>query len=250
MGKIKTIIVEDEFAIAEDIGSSLIQNGYDLLSIFDKAENAYPFISKNPPDILLVDIRLQGAMDGIQLVQKIQKEIQIPVVYITANSDTATYERARETNPQAFLIKPFTPVNLLAAVDLALFNFGLGKGADGIDRAVVQDHHEVPFLVNQNLFIRSNGKFRKLAIDDLLFVEASGSYVHIQSVTERFTLSHNLANFQKKNPLPNLLRIHRSYLVNLNKVDSFEESFVFVQNHKLPLSDSYRSEFLSRIHLL
>jgi DNA-binding LytR/AlgR family response regulator len=250
MGKIKTIIVEDEFAIAEDIGSRLVQNGFDVLSIFDKAENAYPFISKNSPDILLVDIRLRGEMDGIALVRKVQQKIQIPVVYITANSDTATYERARKTNPQAFLIKPFTAANLLAAVDLALFNFALGKSAEEIDRPALQDPRELPFLVNQNLFIRANGKFKKLAIDDLLFVEASGSYVHIHSVTDRFTLSHNLTNFQKKTPLSNLVRIHRSYLVNINKVDSFEESFVFIQNHKLPLSDSYRNEFLSRIHLL
>jgi DNA-binding LytR/AlgR family response regulator len=251
MDKISVVIVEDEFAIAEDIRSRLEHGGYRVRAVFDRGETALAYLLKEVPDILLVDIHLAGAMDGVDLVGQVNEAIQIPVIYITANSDSATYERARQTRPHSFLVKPFSSANLLASVDLALLNFSNEKIVESIERPLAQESGmEAQFLVNQCLFIRTQGKYKKVSCDDLLFIEAAGSYVHIQTKIERYTLSHNLTHFQKRTPLPNLIRIHRSYIVNLTKIDSFEESYVFIQNHKLPLSDNYKSDFLAKIHCL
>ncbi len=248
--KIKAVIIEDEFVIAEDIRIRLEDNGYEVTDIFDKAEQALPFLIKECPDIILVDINLAGAMDGIELVKQVQMKMQLPIVYITANSDKATYDRARATHPNAFLIKPFNPANLLASVDLALFNFSEGQVAEQIERHITSNHDQDELLINQSLFIRINGRYTKVHPDNILFIEASGSYVHMQTIDHRYTLSQNLAHFQRKTPLPNLIRIHRSFIVNINKVDAFEESYVFVQNHKLPLSENHKAEFLARVHCL
>jgi DNA-binding LytR/AlgR family response regulator len=248
--KIKIVIVEDEFVIAEDIRARLEEAGYEVTHTFDSAEAAFPFITNSSPDIILVDINLQGKMDGIQLVGQLQEKVNLPVAYITANSDTATYERARKTNPHAFLVKPFTTANLLAAVDLALYHFSIQTTPTLIERSVAREHPDTQFLANQCLFVRTNGKFKKVCGNDLLFVEAAGSYVHVQTRTDRYTLSQNLTHFQKKTPMSNLIRIHRSYMVNIDHVDSFEDSFVFIQNHKLPLSENFKTEFLARIHCL
>src|SRR5690606_37470921 len=75
------------------------------------------------PDVVLVDIQLVGPMNGIEVVAEAQKSFQFPFIYITANSDVGTYEKARNTHPHAFLVKPFTAANLLTAVDLALYHF-------------------------------------------------------------------------------------------------------------------------------
>src|SRR5260370_41923229 len=104
MEKIRIVIIEDEFVIAEDISANLCQTGYDVISIFDKAEEALPFVLTSKPDLLLVDVRLAGAMDGIALIDELKKTISLPVVYITANSDEVTYRRARQSKPNAFLI--------------------------------------------------------------------------------------------------------------------------------------------------
>lgn len=250
MDKIEIVITEDEFFIAEDIRSKLEQSGYAVSAVFDSGETALPFIVRERPDVLLVDIKLAGKMDGIELMVQVQKEMKLPFIYITANSDVVTYQKAKATNPNAFLVKPFNPASLLAAIDLALYHFSNNTTPDVIERVGTDDYPDAQFLVNQNLFIRSNGKFRKLNEDDILFVEAAGSYVHIQSGQDRFTLSQNLSQFQRKTPLLNLVRIHRSYLVNVSRVNSFEESHVFVEKHKLPLGESYRSDFLARIHCL
>lgn len=250
MERIKIVIVEDEFVIAEDISTRLAHNGYEVLAVFDQAETALRFILEKRPDLIVVDIRLNGPMDGIEMVELIQKEFRIPVIYITANSDAATYERARRTHPHAFLIKPFTPANLLAVVDLALYNFSSEQSPESIQRKIEPVDSDAPFLLNQSLFIRTSGKHKKICPNDILFVEAAGSYVNIQTVQERFTLTQNLSNFLKKNPIENILRVHRSYLVNLTKVDSFDESFLFIGVHKLPISESYKEEFMAKIHCL
>jgi DNA-binding LytR/AlgR family response regulator len=250
MEKIRTVVVEDEFVIAEDIQSRLGLAGYEVIGAFDRAEAALPFIVQNKPDIILVDIQLAGIQDGIHLVEEVRKNFSLPVIYITANSDIVTYERAKNTRPHAFLVKPFTPANLLAAIDLALYHFSNQTSPDQIERAEAKGHEVHPFAINNCLFIRTNGKYKKVSCEDMLFVEAAGSYVHIQTKNERFTLSQNLSHFQKSAPLPNLARIHRSYMINIDRVDSFEESFVYIKDHKLPLSENYRAEFLSKVRCL
>lgn len=250
MEKIRIVIIEDEFVIAEDIQSYLHLSGYEVIGKFDQAEHAIPFILLNKPDILLVDIQLASKMNGIKLVKEVQASLSIPIVYITANSDPVTYEQAKSTKPHAFLIKPFSSANLLAAVDLALYHFSNETTPDHIERPMTREYETSPFEVNGCLFIRTHGKYKKIQCDDMLFIEAAGSYVHVQTKHERFTLSQNLSHFHKRTPLPNLTRIHRSYIVNMNHVDSFEDSFVYIRDHKLPISENFKVDFLNRVRCL
>lgn len=250
ISRIKAIIIEDEFVIAEDLRQRLEDQGYEVAGVFDKAELALPEILKQSPDIILVDISLAGTMNGIELVKQVQANRQLPVVYVTANSDTETYERAKATRPHAFLIKPFTSANLLASVDLALSNFASGRFEDQIVRHASPQTYQPELLINQSLFVRVNGRYKKVFPADILFIEASGSYAHVQTTSDRYTLSENLAQFQRKTPLPNLIRIHRSFIINIDKVDSFEESNVFVGKHKLPIGDNFKAAFLARVHYL
>lgn len=105
-------------------------------------------------------------------------------------------------------------------------------------------------VIAKRLFIKSKGRYWRLCPDQILFVQAAGSYVHIQTSSGRYTLPQNLLHFSKKTPLENLSRVHRSYLVNVSKVDSFEDSYLFIKDHKLPISESYKAEFMSKIHCL
>ncbi|MFZ1809358.1 MAG: LytTR family transcriptional regulator DNA-binding domain-containing protein [Cyclobacteriaceae bacterium] len=249
MNRIKLVILEDEFIVAEDIKAHLTENGYEVMRIFDNAEDAELYILNNPPDLLLADVQLTGIMTGIELVKKLKQFLTLPVIYITANSDPKTYLDAKVTSPNAFLVKPFTPPNLLTSIDLALYNFSREETPLQIERSkeVLVDFEAT---IHRCLFIKSKGRYKKICPNDILFVEAAGSYVNVQTLEERFTLTQNLGNFLKKNPMGNILRVHRSYLVNVAKVDSFDESFLFIDGHKLPISESYKEEFMSRVHCL
>lgn len=250
MHKIKVVIAEDEFPIAEDIRMRLEKSDYDVLSIFDRAETALEFLEQNPADILLVDIRLSGNMDGIAMVEKIQGKSEIPVVYITANSDKVTYERAKMTRPSAFLVKPFTPETLLASIDLALYNFSEKNTPATISRASGWPQPDFHTIINQHLFIRTNGKYRKINRDSIRFAQANGSYTILYTDHDQFTISQNLTQFIQKSPLPDLMRVHRSYMINIARVDGFDDVHAYLGKDRVPVSERYRADFLSRIHCL
>lgn len=248
MTAISIAIVEDEFLIAEDIRSLLSDHAYKIIGPFVSAEDALPAMLSEPPDLLLADIRLTGKMTGIELVEKLKLNFPLPVIYITANSDSETYAKAKLTFPNAFLVKPFTHSNLLAAMDLALFNYSQNKVPDRIGRQHPCGEYQA--YIHKCLFIRVNGRHKKICPDNILFVEASGSYVNVQTDKDRYVLSQNLNTFISKTPLDCLVRVHRSYIVNVDKVDSFDDSSLMIMNHKLPISETYKGEFLSKVHCL
>ena len=247
MQKIRVVIVEDEFVIAEDMRLWLEQHNYEVDSVFDRAEIVLPYVLSQPPDILLVDIKLLGPMDGIELVERMQQKVRIPVIYITANSDTGTYQRARGTNPNAFLIKPFALANLLPSIDLALHNFSSGYVPAAIERPVSKTYPDHQFIIHEWLFIYTEKRYKKISIKELFFVKASGSYLFVVTENEEYILSHNLSEFERKIQVPQLVRMHRSYIININHIDSFSESSVQINEHTIPIGKSYRKIFMDKM---
>ncbi|VXD25604.1 hypothetical protein PL8927_900005 [Planktothrix serta PCC 8927] len=114
------LIVEDELIAAESIARSLRKQGYIVIARINSGEKALEQVAKNIPDLILMDIHLRGELDGIETAKRIQEQYPIPIVYITAYSDTSTIERTQETNPYGYLIKPFKPQDVINAVEKAL----------------------------------------------------------------------------------------------------------------------------------
>lgn len=243
-------IVEDELIVSEDLRQTLEEEGYVVTGCFDAAEDALDHVLKNQPDLVMVDIRLRGPMNGIELTERLRADKAIPVIYITANSDEETYQKARRTKPQAFLVKPFNARTLLAAVDLAFYNFSENREAEGILDAGPFDHKPSAYPAAEGIFIRTNGRHRKVKSEELLYVEADGSYSRVVTADGNYTLSQNLSTFQRKANLTCLLRVHRSYLININRVDSFDDTYIYIGKTPIPLSKSYRADFLSLLNAM
>jgi len=115
------LLVEDEAVVALDIASILRQIGYQVPEIQVTGEDAVNAAERLMPDLILMDITLAGDMDGIRAAQEIRKRHDIPLVYLTANADQSTVERARETEPFGYLNKPVSELDLLTNIDTALF---------------------------------------------------------------------------------------------------------------------------------
>ncbi len=120
MAPAKILIVEDEALIARDIELSLENLGYQVVGIAADGATAIKQVSETRPDLILMDIILRGADDGITVTQKIQEQYQIPVVYLTAYADEATLERVKTTQSFGYILKPFEERNLRVTIDLAL----------------------------------------------------------------------------------------------------------------------------------
>ena len=124
----KILVVEDERITAEDIKRSLEKTGYIVPAIVSTGEDAVKFSEKYKPDLVLMDIVLDGKVDGIEAAETIRTKFAIPVIYLTAYSDKNTVERAKTTNPSAFILKepygflhkPFEENELYAAIDIIL----------------------------------------------------------------------------------------------------------------------------------
>ena len=120
MSGIKILIVEDEAIIAEDIATQLEKMGYEIVDIVASGEEAIASALEKQPNLILMDIMLQGEMDGIEAAQKINAQINIPIVYLTAYADEKTLKRAKLTKPFGYLLKPFRAKELHTTIEISL----------------------------------------------------------------------------------------------------------------------------------
>lgn len=120
MGHNRVLIVEDERLVAEDLRDTLTQQGYDVAGLVATGEKAVDTVAEVDPDVVLMDIHLAGAMDGISAAREIRNRHGTPVVYLTAFSNDQTLTRARETDAFGFVVKPFQDRAVIAAIEMAL----------------------------------------------------------------------------------------------------------------------------------
>ena len=116
----RVMVVEDESIISLDIRNSLKKLGYGIAGAAASGDVALMKIANSQPDLILMDIHLKGEMTGIQVSKQVKSNFQIPVIYLTANADSATFRGAKETSPYGYLLKPFEEKELGMAIEIAL----------------------------------------------------------------------------------------------------------------------------------
>jgi PAS domain S-box-containing protein len=121
MNKARILVVEDEVIIAMEIADRLKSMGYDVLRIVSNGSMAIKAAKSEKPDLILMDIMIQGDIDGIETATKIHKFSDIPVIYLTANADDSTLERAKVSDAFGYLIKPFEEKELNTSIEMALY---------------------------------------------------------------------------------------------------------------------------------
>jgi PleD family two-component response regulator len=130
LAKERILVVEDEFLVAHDISNMVLDLGYEVAGIVSTAEETMDAVRKRPPDLVLMDIVLKGAIDGITIAKLIKEEAAVPVVFLTAHADEMTLSRAKFSDPLGYLLKPFEFRELKTAIELALFKQTKEREAD------------------------------------------------------------------------------------------------------------------------
>lgn len=118
--KAKIMIVEDDKIISMELRQRLKNMGYDVVAVVTSGVEAIQAATEKTPDVVIMDIKLEGYMDGIQAADRIHYLLDIPVVYLTAYTDDVTYKRAKETEPYGFIAKPFDERLFKVSLDYAL----------------------------------------------------------------------------------------------------------------------------------
>lgn len=117
----KVLIVEDEIIVAKDIQNTILQLNFKVAGIVNRVEEVLSCVKTNEPDIILMDINLNDRIDGIELVEEIYKIKYIPVIYLTSYDDDLTINKAIQTNPVGYLLKPFSRGELKSTILLGLY---------------------------------------------------------------------------------------------------------------------------------
>lgn len=119
--KYRILIVEDEILVSRDLSNSLEELGYDVVDVVTSGVEAIERIRELKPDIVLMDIVLKGRIDGVEATSEISEKFNIPVVFITSHTDTATVDRAKLTEPLGYIVKPFSIPELRSSIEIALY---------------------------------------------------------------------------------------------------------------------------------
>lgn len=123
----RVLIVEDELIIGIHLKNVLAARGYRVSGPVPSGEEAISLVETDPPDVLLLDIILDGALDGIKTYEQIRSRFDVPAIFLTAHSDTPTLQRAKETNPYGYVLKPINENELFSVIELALYKHGLER---------------------------------------------------------------------------------------------------------------------------
>jgi len=134
MTPVSILVVEDEAIVTMDLETRLTRLGYRVVGAVARGEEALARAAEVRPDLVLMDIRLQGEMDGIDAGHLLRTKLDIPVVYLTAYSDDDTLERAKRTEPNGYVVKPFEERSLRAAIEVALYKHEMEKKLKRVER--------------------------------------------------------------------------------------------------------------------
>jgi DNA-binding LytR/AlgR family response regulator len=240
---VKILVVEDEMLIGAKISMQLTNLGYEVTGIVPRGEEAILHVQENKPDIILIDIQLRGKLDGIETALQIQKIASIPIIYLTANSDEATFNRAKNSKPFAFISKPYKQLDLQRAIELTISRMAENESDDSVDASV----EEQSYILSDRIFIRSRDKMIKILLADILYIEADRNYCRIFTKNKEHLLSITLKTIEEKLPANIFLRTHRSYIVNLAHIEEVADGHIIIDQKPVPISAGLKEQLMQRI---
>ncbi len=245
--QIDIMVVEDDMIIAADISMQLTLLGYNVSAILPKGEDALAQLQHNQPDIILMDVGLKGDLDGVDTAQEILNNYEIPVIFLTANSDPETFRRAKHTRPFAFITKPFEAIDLERSLELLVSRLETEK-----EKAASGDtpSEAGSYILSDRIFIRFKERMIKVFLNDIKYIEAERAYCRIHTTDKEYLITLPLKAFSEKLEADQFLRVHRSFMVNLSKVDELAEEYVVIGKKMIPVSKNYREEVARRLRTI
>jgi len=244
MPGIKIILIEDDWIIAKEIAYSLQDIGFEVIGTYDSGEEGFEQIKSKQPDLVLLDIDLSGEQTGIDIGRKLKEETTIPFIFLTALVDSNTIKQAKLVEPYGYLVKPIKPETLYSTIEITLHNAAHRKTSV-----------ETPFLkegltIEESIFVKAKHRLEKLLLKDILWVEASDIYALICTTEGKHLLNTSLKVVEEKFPSSKFIRVHRSYIINLDKIEAIEEYHLIINNNKVPIGKTYRDKLMARLFFI
>lgn len=243
----KILLAEDDALIGKNIQNALLFYGYEVIGPISTGREAIEKFQEHQPDLAILDVELKDDVNGLQVAEKIKQRDPIPIIFITGLLHDEIRERAKQLNAFAFINKPFHERNLFNAIDMALSDFSR-KGEQIPEKAEII---QTPVIkIKERFYIKKNDKYVRIEVSDVLFLEASGHYIIIQLENEQVLASSNISAFLEQLNHPDLVRVHRSYAVNMHNVPDFDDTFIYYGQKAVPISKGYKEAFKERLNTI
>lgn len=235
----KILIVEDDIFTCENVRETFTAEGYEV-EMAHSPEEAIFQVKSFTPDLILMDIDLKSDMDGIELASKINQRSSIPIMYLTDKRDERIIEKVRNVHHAHYMTKPFDYPILLSDVALILKQTLSAKHLPVIKWLFVKDK------ANENTK-------RKVEFDQICYLQAARSYCELYIQNEKGELeklepSKSMKEVLNKLPEDQFVQVHRSYVVNVNRIDSFSANELVVSRRSVPIGESYKANVLELLN--
>ncbi len=228
-------LIVDDNKIARTTMQQLASQVKDILLTgqCSNAIEAYNFLQEEAVDLVLLDIEMPG-MTGLELIKNLGDKRPV-IIFTTSKKEYAA--EAFELNVADYIVKPVTPTRFLQAISKA--------------REILQSNTE-EFKMNEQefIFIRDSNIVRRLKLEDILFAEAMGDYVKLYTAQKFYAIHTTLKAVEERLPVSKFIRVHRSYLVALTKIDTIQDGALIVNGKPVPVADAYRAVLNKRMNIL
>lgn len=244
MRELNILIVEDDPLISESLKDVLKMLNHKVIGIADNADTAIELCNGTVPDLALLDIQIAGDIDGVDLAEILRDQFDIPFIFTTAYADNATILRARDKGPFGYLVKPYGIKEVNAAIQIAKASFDRLKTAE---KAAVANMSKI---VDNSIFLKVDSKLIKVKIEDILFVEAKGDYALFKTKNKGYIVHTTIKHVQDRLEPFNFQKVHRSFVVNIAKIEDIEESNLLIEDKVIPISRANKDALIARLNLL
>jgi len=237
-------IVEDDPIIGADLADRLQEMGHQPVGPFASGEAAYEHLSVLSPDLIIMDIRLEGDWDGIETARRIMARHPTPIIFLTSNSDDFTFSQAKAILPAAFLSKPFRGRDLRHSIELALSNWSQKEQTTGTSTVA----NEQAYLLQDRLFVKIKDRWVRLMLEDIQWAEADDYACKVAVGGKEIFVGQTLGKLgEVLSGRPEFMRVHRSFMVNLRSVDEIGDLYLYVGRKQIPISKALKEELFARI---
>lgn len=234
------MLVEDEFITLETLSDTLRSLNHQVVGMAKTAEAALKILEEQEVDLAILDINIQGDKDGVYLGGVIHEKHNIPFIFLTAYGDKFTVERAIATQPYGYLLKPFNNLDVFTAIEVAMKNFAVQKGADPEDN-FYSDSSEPN--IDDVIFIRDNYHYVSVKISDIKFIQSGKNYIDVHTQEKKYLVRSSMKEFILLLPQTSFFQVHKSYAINKRFVTKFSASAVNLDQIEIPIGAAFRLEF-------
>lgn len=236
----KILIIEDELVLAANLKEVLEELGHEVVGIATSLTKAEEFFLQEKPNLILADIHLGdlAPVDGIQIVQRLMKLRSVPIIFTTAHDDENYRQRTRFLFPAAYLIKPLRRQQLDVSIEFALYN---SFGQDGLGMKITSRPPG-----DEAYYVKSGQRYMRVWRSEMCYLTADGNNCWLYTTGRKHYLPLSLGSFLSEFGGRELVRVHRSHVVNRNCVQAYDGTSLYVLRgyavDSVPYSSGYKEE--------